>query len=107
MPSPTARYCSLTPPSASRASWSGTPGTRSPAQAALQAELAAVRRDGYATAIAELEDELVAVAAPVFDGTGACVAALSISGPAYRMPPDRLAEFGKLCADQAERPAHG
>jgi DNA-binding IclR family transcriptional regulator len=71
--------------------------------AALRDELAAVRRDGYATATAELEDELVAVAGPVFDGTGACVAALSISGPAYRMPPERLAELGKLCADQAER----
>jgi IclR family transcriptional regulator, acetate operon repressor len=71
--------------------------------AVLRDELAAVRRDGYATATAELEDELVAVAAPVFDGTGACVAALSISGPAYRMPPERLAELGKLCADQAER----
>jgi DNA-binding IclR family transcriptional regulator len=68
-------------------------------QAALRAELAAVRRNGYATATAELEDGLVAAAAPVFDGTGACVAALSISGPANRMPPERLAELGKLCAE--------
>jgi DNA-binding IclR family transcriptional regulator len=68
-------------------------------QAALRDELAAVRRDGYATAVAELEDGLVAVAAPVFDGTGACVAALSVSGPAYRIPPERLAELGKLCAE--------
>ena len=68
-------------------------------QAGLRAELAAVRRNGYATATAELEDGLVAVAAPVFDGTGACVAALSISGPANRMPPARLAELGKLCAE--------
>jgi len=66
---------------------------------ALQDELAEVRRVGYATATAELEDGLVAVAAPVFDGTGACVAALSISGPAYRMPPERLSELGKLCAE--------
>ncbi len=66
---------------------------------ALQAELAEVRRVGYATATAELEDGLVAVAAPVFDGTGACVAALSISGPSYRMPPERLSELGRLCAE--------
>ena len=65
---------------------------------ALAAELAAVRRDGYATAVAELEEGLVAVAAPVFDGTGGCVAALSISGPAYRMRPDSLDELGRLCA---------
>jgi IclR family acetate operon transcriptional repressor len=66
---------------------------------ALQAELAAVRRDGWAQATAELEEGLVAVAAPVFDGTGACVAALSVSGPAYRMPPERLDELGRLCAE--------
>ena len=66
---------------------------------ALHEELAAVRRNGYATATAELEEGLVAVAAPVFDGTGACVAALSVSGPAHRIPPERLDEIGKLCAE--------
>jgi DNA-binding IclR family transcriptional regulator len=65
---------------------------------ALQADLAQARRNGYATAVAELEDGLVAVAAPVFSPAGDCVAALSISGPAYRMPPDKLDELGRLCA---------
>jgi DNA-binding IclR family transcriptional regulator len=65
---------------------------------ALQAELARVRRDGYATAVAELEDGLVAVAAPVLGPGGDCVAALSVSGPAYRMPPEKLADLGRLCA---------
>jgi IclR family acetate operon transcriptional repressor len=64
----------------------------------LTEELAAVRRDGYAKAVAELEEGLVAVASPVFDPSGACVAALSISGPAYRMPPEKLDELGRLCA---------
>jgi IclR family acetate operon transcriptional repressor len=66
--------------------------------AALEDELTAVRRDGYAKADAELEDGLVAVAAPVFGASGGCVAALSISGPAYRMPPEELDELGRLCA---------
>jgi DNA-binding IclR family transcriptional regulator len=66
--------------------------------AALHDELAAVRRDGYATAVGELEEGLVAVAAPVFDATGACVAALSVSGPASRMPPESLAALGQMCA---------
>jgi DNA-binding IclR family transcriptional regulator len=66
--------------------------------ATLEEELAAVRRDGYAKAVAELEDGLVAVAAPVFGATGACVAALSISGPEYRMTPDQLDQLGRLCA---------
>jgi DNA-binding IclR family transcriptional regulator len=65
---------------------------------ALDAELEAVRADGYATAVAELEEGLVAVAAPVFDAAGACVAALSVSGPAYRLQPDGLSELGRLCA---------
>ncbi len=65
---------------------------------ALQAQLAEIRRDGYATATAELEDGLVAVAAPAFSPDGSCVAALSISGPAIRMPPDKLPELGRLCA---------
>jgi IclR family transcriptional regulator, acetate operon repressor len=64
---------------------------------ALEAQLAEIRRDGYAKAAAELEDGLVAVAAPVFGPDGGCSAALSISGPAYRMPPEKLDELGRLC----------
>jgi DNA-binding IclR family transcriptional regulator len=66
---------------------------------ALSAELDLVRRNGYATAVAELEDELVAVASPVLDPAGTCIAALSVSGPAFRMRPGSLDELGRLCAD--------
>ena len=38
------------------------------------------------------------MAAPVLRPGGSCVAALSISGPAYRMPPEKLDELGRLCA---------
>ena len=65
---------------------------------ALRAELAAVRRNGYATAVGELEEGLVAVAAPVFGAGRACVAALSVSGPVSRMPPEALPALGRLCA---------
>ena len=65
---------------------------------ALADELASVRSEGYATAVAELEEGLVAVAAPVFDPAGTCVAALSISGPEYRMRPETLNSLGRLCA---------
>ena len=70
----------------------------SPPRRRSSAELAAVRRNGYATAVAELEEGLVAVASPVFGATGACVAALSVSGPAFRMRPESLDELGRLCA---------
>ena len=65
---------------------------------ALTAELATIRHNGYATAVAELEEGLVAVASPVLDAAGACVAALSVSGPAFRMLPEKLDELGRLCA---------
>lgn len=63
----------------------------------LDAELVRVRARGYATAVGELEEGLHAVAAPVVGSDGRCVAALSVSGPAYRMPERRLAELGTDC----------
>jgi len=66
---------------------------------ALSAELKTILRNGYATAVAELEEGLVAVASPVRDASGACVAALSVSGPAFRMPPESLDKLGRLCAE--------
>jgi DNA-binding IclR family transcriptional regulator len=65
---------------------------------ALAEELAVIRREGFAKAVAELEEGLVAVAAPVFDPAGSCVAALSISGPEFRMTPEMLDGLGRLCA---------
>lgn len=65
---------------------------------ALATELAAVRRAGFAKAVAELEEGLVAVAAPVFGPDGSVVAAVSISGPEYRMLPETLDALGRLCA---------
>ena len=52
---------------------------------ALMEQLHQVRADGFATAYEELETGLNAAAVPVRDHTGAVVAALSSSGPAYRM----------------------
>jgi DNA-binding IclR family transcriptional regulator len=41
------------------------------------------------------------VAAPVRDGGGRCLAALSVSGPAYRLPAERLAELAPHVARAA------
>ncbi len=69
---------------------------------ALETELAAVRRRGYATTLEELEPGLVAVAAPVREpGSGEVVAALSVSGPTIRLTPTRLDELGALLIDHA------
>jgi DNA-binding IclR family transcriptional regulator len=70
---------------------------------ALRAELERVRQAGFAVAVEELELGLHAVAAPVFDRFGACAAALSVSGPAYRLPERRLPEVGELCVAAGDR----
>jgi DNA-binding IclR family transcriptional regulator len=52
--------------------------------------LAEVRRNGYATAVEELEEGLTAVAAPVQDAEGHVVASISASGPSFRITADRI-----------------
>lgn len=69
----------------------------------LRAELADVRARGYAKAIGEVEEGLHGVAAPVRDSSGAVVAAISISGPAYRVAVDRIAELGEMTIRAADK----
>ena len=62
-------------------------------RAQLAKELAHVREDRFATAIDELEPGLTALAAPVHGATGEVIAALSLSGPTLRLPPERIAKL--------------
>jgi IclR family acetate operon transcriptional repressor len=62
----------------------------------LYDELATVRRLGYAVTISELEEGLNAVAAPITDASRTVVAAVSVSGPAYRLSAERLSELAVL-----------
>jgi len=81
---------------------------------ALTADLADVRRRGYAVTNEELEPGLVAVAAPVYrDGApaggsggpppqdGTVVAALSVSGPASRLTRARIPQIAARCMTEA------
>jgi DNA-binding IclR family transcriptional regulator len=56
----------------------------------LRPQLAEVRERGYAETAEELEIGLNAVAAPIRSMNGEVVAALSISGPSYRLATERL-----------------
>ena len=58
--------------------------------AELATELAAVRATGVARVCEEYEVGLNAVAAPVRDRFGVVTAALSVSGPSYRLTPARM-----------------
>jgi DNA-binding IclR family transcriptional regulator len=70
-------------------------------RARLGRELEAVRDQGYATIVDELEVGLSAVAAPVRDRGGAVIAALTASGASLRLAPQRLRLLGRLSLEQA------
>jgi IclR family transcriptional regulator, acetate operon repressor len=67
----------------------------------LDADLAEVRRRGYAITDGELEPGLVAVAAPVRRDGGTVVAAMSVSAPASRLTAAGTAAVAEECAAQA------
>ena len=67
----------------------------------LRAQLEEIRVRGYAQTMEELEEGLNAVSAPVRGMSGELVAALSVSGPAFRMRPVDLPRMGKLTAEAA------
>jgi DNA-binding IclR family transcriptional regulator len=68
---------------------------------ALRKQLREVRANGHARTVGELEEGLNAVAAPVRHTSGEVVAALSVSGPAFRMRAVDLPRVAKLTADAA------
>jgi DNA-binding IclR family transcriptional regulator len=69
--------------------------------AALQEELRAGGDRGYWYTVEELEVGLNAVAAPIRCANGAVVAAVSVSGPAFRLPEESFEEVGGLTAQAA------
>ena len=72
----------------------------------LQKELEQIRRQGYGIAEEELEMGLSAVAAPIWSHEGQVTASISISGPSFRLPRERLEELGievKQVADTISR----
>lgn len=69
----------------------------------LRAQLAQVVSRGYAQTLEELEDGLNAVAAPVRRTDGTVVAALSVSGPAFRMRAVDLPRIAHLTMEAAEQ----
>ncbi|WP_228975919.1 IclR family transcriptional regulator [Streptomyces sp. DH12] len=67
----------------------------------LRTELAAVRERGVATEHSESNPDVSCVAAPVRDGGGRVVAALSVSVPMVRWSEEREAELAELAAKGA------
>ncbi|MFI2509942.1 IclR family transcriptional regulator [Streptomyces sp. NPDC018972] len=69
--------------------------------AELRGELETVVEHGYAATLEELELGLAAVAAPVRSHDGTVIAAISVSGPVYRLRADLLPELGSRTATAA------
>jgi DNA-binding IclR family transcriptional regulator len=70
-------------------------------RAALEAELAAARRDGYAVCVGELEESLYGASAAVLSEQGRPLAIVSVWGPERRVPKVRLPAIGELTVDAA------
>ncbi|CAN5634016.1 IclR family transcriptional regulator [soil metagenome] len=80
-----------------------TPATiTSPAQ--LQEAMYEIRREGYALNLAEREDGVHSVAAPILDPEGNVVAAVCVGGPSFRVSEEdlrgRLADFVTATAEE-------
>ena len=68
----------------------------------LAAELDRVREDGYAACYEELELGMHAVAVPIHGPGGEVVAALSASGPAYRLSKQRVRQIIRPMIEAAQ-----
>lgn len=78
-----------------------TPNTITKA-ATLATELDTVRKRGFAMTRGELEEGLDGLAAPVFGPDNRIVAALGLSGPAFRIE-DSIESFSSLLVEEAGR----
>ncbi|HLR96008.1 MAG TPA: IclR family transcriptional regulator [Jiangellaceae bacterium] len=69
--------------------------------AVLSTEIDQVHAEGYAFAIEELEEGLSTAAAPVRAADGSVIAAMGVTGPAYRLDADELQRISKLVREAA------
>ncbi|MCU1459686.1 MAG: transcriptional regulator, IclR family [Actinomycetia bacterium] len=79
-----------------------------PADPSTRAELAAIRAQGWASSVGEREPGVASVSAPVLDGSGHLLGAISVSGPLDRFgsePGRRFAEAVVAAAKDLERRA--
>lgn len=75
-------------------------------KAKLRRELEVVREQGYAVAVDELEIGLTAIAAPVRNAHGDVISSMSLSGPTFRLTPERVHEVVPLLVEAASELSH-
>lgn len=69
----------------------------------LRGQLTAIREQGWSATDEELEIGLSAVAAPIHGADGAVLATVCVSGPRFRLTPQRLPEVGHLAGEAAQQ----
>jgi DNA-binding IclR family transcriptional regulator len=67
----------------------------------LNHALAEIRKAGYAISSDESAPGVVSIGAPIFDGAGSCVAAVSVAGPVIRMPSERHDQLVRMVVKTA------
>ncbi|MFD0578440.1 IclR family transcriptional regulator [Dactylosporangium darangshiense] len=75
-------------------------------EAELDRQLAAAVRQGYATTVEEYEEGLNAIAAPIRSHHGEVIAAVSVSGPAFRLTPDRMEQLAPALVAGSDEISH-
>jgi len=70
--------------------------------ARLRKEIESVKRRGYGVALGEFEEGFNGLSAPVTDRDGRHIAYVSVSGPAYRIPRERLKGIARSVVRAAE-----
>jgi IclR family acetate operon transcriptional repressor len=63
---------------------------------AVLSDLKSVREQGFALSVQEYEDEINAIAAPIFDSDNQPVGSLAVAGPAYRLTRERMIEISPI-----------
>jgi DNA-binding IclR family transcriptional regulator len=69
--------------------------------ARLRELLRKIRAQGYGYVVDELEVGLTGVGAPIYASGGAVVAAISVSGPSFRLPESAISRIGELTKEAA------
>lgn len=59
----------------------------------LRAELARIREEGWARSTGEYTPDVLAIACPLFHYEGQIMGSLTISGPLYRMPEEKIEKY--------------
>lgn len=80
----------------------GTPAAPREVTTVLE-RLHAERERGYAVAVEEMEPGLIAVAVPVLDHRGEVAAALNVSAPLFRLPPEAVPQTVEAVHEAARR----